>query len=163
MATRWFLNPDAYRFTADAGPSRAPIELHRRLPGYAPTPLLSAPSVAERLGIAEVWVKDESSRLGLPAFKTLGASWASYRAVEDRLGEEIGPWRDLDELTERLAKLRPMSLAAATDGNHGRAVARMAKAARLRRPHLRARRDGRAPHHRHRRRGRHGHGRRRHL
>jgi diaminopropionate ammonia-lyase len=127
MATRWFLNPDASRFTADAGPSRAPLELHRKLSGYAPTPLLPAPVVAERLGVAEVWVKDESSRLGLPAFKTLGASWASYRAVEDRLGEEIGPWRDTSELTERLAKLQPMSLAAATDGNHGRAVAKMAR------------------------------------
>jgi diaminopropionate ammonia-lyase len=127
MTTRWFLNADATRFTADTGPSRAPLELHRKLPGYDPTPLLPAPVVAERLGIAEVWVKDESSRLGLPAFKTLGASWASFRAVEDRLGEEIGPWRDPSELSERLAKLQPMSLAAATDGNHGRAVAKMAR------------------------------------
>ena len=53
-------------------------------------------------------VKDESSRLGLPSFKVLGASWAIHRAP----------------LQERLEM---STLACATDGNHGRAVARMAR------------------------------------
>src|SRR5918997_6215049 len=112
---------------ADLGPvDRAPLEFHRRLPDYAVTPLVDAPDVAGSLGVGKVWVKDESWRLGLPAFKILGASWAVYRALEQRSGG-IGEWGDVEELRGRLAPLLPLTLAAATDGNHGRAVARMAK------------------------------------
>jgi diaminopropionate ammonia-lyase len=77
------------------------------------------------LGVGEVLLKDESSRLGLPAFKILGASWAIYRAFEARAGA-FPTWWTIDELAQQLAPLRPMTLAAATDGNHGRAVAHMA-------------------------------------
>jgi diaminopropionate ammonia-lyase len=105
---------------------RAPLDFHRRLPEYAITPLVDAPGLASALGVGRVWVKDESWRLGLPAFKILGASWAVYRALERRSGG-IGEWGDVGGLRERLAPLLPMTLAAATDGNHGRAVARMAK------------------------------------
>ena len=105
---------------------RAPLDFHRRLPEYAITPLVDAPGLASALGVGRVWVKDESWRLGLPAFKILGASWAVYRALERRSGG-IGEWCDVGGLRERLAPLLPMTLAAATDGNHGRAVARMAK------------------------------------
>ena len=83
---------------------------HRTLPGYAETPLVPLPAVAAALDLAAVLVKDESSRLGLPAFKMLGASWAVHRALRER-GADAG---------------RPR-LVTATDGNHGRAVARMAK------------------------------------
>jgi diaminopropionate ammonia-lyase len=106
---------------------RAPLDLHRRLPEYAITPLADAPGLASALGVGRVWVKDESWRLGLPAFKILGASWAVYRALERRSGGSIGEWGDVEELRGRLGPLLPMTLAAATDGNHGRAVARMAK------------------------------------
>ena len=102
------------------------VDVHRRLPGYAPSLLVGCPQIAQRLGIGEVWVKDESWRLGLPAFKMLGASYAIYRALRDRLGRDIS-WRNVDDLRAALAALGPLSLAAATDGNHGRAVARMAK------------------------------------
>ncbi len=78
------------------------------------------------LGVGEVLLKDESSRLGLPAFKILGASWAVYRACEARAGGILSTWQTIDELAQQLAPLRPMTLAAATDGNHGRAVAHMA-------------------------------------
>jgi diaminopropionate ammonia-lyase len=105
---------------------RTPLGFHRRLPGYAITPLVDAPGLAGALGVGRVWVKDESWRLGLPAFKILGASWAVYRALERRSGG-IGEWGDVEELRGRLGPLLPMTLAAATDGNHGRAVARMAK------------------------------------
>ncbi len=105
---------------------RAPLDFHRRLPGYTVTPLLDAPGVADSLGVGKVWVKDESWRLGLPAFKILGASWAIYRKLEEHSGG-IGEWKDVEELRELLSPLLPMTLAAATDGNHGRAVARMAK------------------------------------
>jgi len=106
---------------------RAPLDFHRRLPEYAVTPLVDASGLAGALGVGRVWVKDESWRLGLPAFKILGASWAVYRALERRSGGSIGGWGDAGGLRERLAPLLPMTLAAATDGNHGRAVARMAR------------------------------------
>jgi diaminopropionate ammonia-lyase len=120
-----FLNPAAGA-AAVAAPPRAPLGLHRRLPGYAATPLVDAPALAMANGVERVWVKDESSRLGLPAFKMLGASWAAYRALAVRLGRDPEPWASLDELRQTLAPLRPLTLATATDGNHGRAVARMA-------------------------------------
>ena len=88
---------------------------------------MDAPKLAGALGVGKVFVKDESSRLGLPAFKILGASWAVYRALEERLGEGFGDWEEIGELEERLEPLRPLSLVAATDGNHGRAVARVAR------------------------------------
>ncbi len=106
--------------------SRAPLAFHRRLEGYAPTPLRHAPELARALRVEEVLLKDESSRLGLPAFKILGASWAIYRALESRVGGTFEPWQTVADLAQRLAQLRPMTLAAATDGNHGRAVAHMA-------------------------------------
>ena len=103
------------------------LAFHRRLPGYEPTPLLSAPSMAERLGVGSLLLKCESARFGLPSFKMLGASWATYRALSERLGEDPEPWSDVHDLARRIAGLRPLSLVAATDGNHGRAVARMAR------------------------------------
>jgi diaminopropionate ammonia-lyase len=106
--------------------TRAPLELHRRLPGYAVTAVVDAPGVAAALGVGHVLVKVESNRFGLPAFKMLGASWATYRAVIERLGTEP-KWSKLDELRAAVEPLRPLTLAAATDGNHGRAVAAMAR------------------------------------
>ena len=86
----------------------APIDFHRSLPDYAVTPLVDAPAAARALGVERVLVKDESSRLSLPSFKVLGASWAIHRALAEHPGAE--------------------RLVCATDGNHGRAVARMARA-----------------------------------
>jgi diaminopropionate ammonia-lyase len=126
--TRFFLNapPPAAPSEAPSPTRRQPLAFHRRLPGYSPTPLIDLPELARTLGIGQLLVKDESSRLGLPAFKILGASWAVYRALETRLGLSLEPWRSVEELAERLAPLRPLTLATATDGNHGRAVAHVA-------------------------------------
>jgi diaminopropionate ammonia-lyase len=107
------------------------LDFHRRLPGYEPTPLLSLPRLASTLGVRDLLVKAESTRFGLPAFKMLGASWATYRALRERLGatgsEKLGDWTDVEDLATRCKPLLPLHLAAATDGNHGRAVARMAR------------------------------------
>ena len=121
---RAFFNPRR-RAVPSAPPTRAPLEFHRRLPGYQPTPLVDAPSVAADLGLGAVRVKVESNRLGFPSFKILGASWGVYRALDEHLGG-VPEWTDLDELRRALDRHRPLALAAATDGNHGRAVARMA-------------------------------------
>jgi diaminopropionate ammonia-lyase len=118
---------DERRSSGGSSMSMTPRDFHRRLPGYRRTPLLSVPVLAEQLGLDELLVKCESERFGLPSFKMLGASWASYRALSAHLGAEPGPWNDIDELAKILASAGPLTLVAATDGNHGRAVARMAR------------------------------------
>lgn len=108
-----------------------PELFHRQLPGYRPTPLIDLPRLAERFGVGRVLLKDESNRFGLPAFKMLGASWASYCALEvllaERTGDPPAAFGSLVDLATRLEPLRPLALATATDGNHGRAVARFAR------------------------------------
>jgi diaminopropionate ammonia-lyase len=94
---RAFLNP-AYDPGAVPAPVRDAFAFHAGLPGYAPSPIRM---VSEIVG-----VKDESGRLGLPAFKILGASWAAERALREDPGVH--------------------TLVAASAGNHGRAVARVA-------------------------------------
>jgi diaminopropionate ammonia-lyase len=86
-------------------------DFHRGLPGFAVTPLTELPGLAAELGVGRVFVKDESSRLGLPAFKVLGASWAVHRALASRT----------------VTGQHKLTLVTATDGNHGRAVARVAR------------------------------------
>lgn len=102
--TDWYCNPGARGWSSErATPSAR--SFHSALPGYAPTPLVDLPSLAAELAVGQVLVKDESSRLGLPAFKVLGASWACKQVLDRQPGA---------------------ILVTATDGNHGRAVARMA-------------------------------------
>ena len=102
--TSWYCSPAARRWTAPPG-SGAARAFHETLPGFAPTPLVSVPALAAELEVGEVLVKDESERLGLPAFKVLGASWACHQVLQRHPGAR---------------------LVTATDGNHGRAVASMA-------------------------------------
>ena len=128
MSIRTLINPNAGETLDGQPPDREPLRFHSRLPGYGETPLVDAPRLADALGVGKVLVKDESNRLGLPAFKVLGASWAVYRALEERLGDEgFGDYDGIEDLKARLEPLRPLSLVAATDGNHGRAVARVAR------------------------------------
>jgi diaminopropionate ammonia-lyase len=108
----WFVNPAARDRSLPAAPAEVRA-FHAALPGYAPTPLAELPALAVELGVGRVFVKDESDRLGLPAFKILGASWAVDRILAGRApngtaGEQL-------------------RLVTATDGNHGRAVARAAR------------------------------------
>jgi diaminopropionate ammonia-lyase len=100
-------------------------EFHRSLPSYQRTPLVEVSALAAELGVGTVLVKDESDRLGLPAFKILGASWAVNCALSKR-GGFAEPPANLPELRKRVGGA-PITLVTATDGNHGRAVARMAQ------------------------------------
>lgn len=113
--------------TPDATDKTRPIDFHRRLPGYAATPLIEAPGLAKTLGVGRVFIKDETSRFGLPSFKILGASWATYASLSEKLGPmPDGPISHAG-LERWVSPLRPLTLIAATDGNHGRAVARVAR------------------------------------
>jgi len=78
------------------------------------TPLITLSALASRLGVGEILLKDESSRWGLSAFKILGVSYAIHRLLEDRVltGESV--------------------LCCATDGNHGLALAHVARKMSLR-------------------------------
>ena len=109
-----------------AGAER-PIDFHRRLPGYEESPIVEAPRLAEKLGVAKVYVKSETARYGLPSFKVLGASWATYAALRDRLGPLPQGKLTPQQLLDWAVPARHLTLIAATDGNHGRAVARVAK------------------------------------
>jgi diaminopropionate ammonia-lyase len=85
---------------------------HASLPGYSPTPLISLPGLAHSLGLGAVLLKDEGQRFGLKAFKSLGASWAVHRL--------------------RQSGVTLSTVSAATEGNHGRAVAWTARQLGLR-------------------------------
>ncbi|RIK57075.1 diaminopropionate ammonia-lyase [candidate division KSB1 bacterium] len=97
---------------------------HRSFPDYSPTPLAKLSHLAQRFGLANLWVKDESQRFGLNAFKVLGASYAIAHVIaqKDRqLNDEVS--FALFQQAGVRAQLRETTLATATDGNHGRAVA----------------------------------------
>lgn len=97
---------------------------HMSFSEYTETPLRSLNELSKRLGVKGIYVKDESYRFGLNAFKVLGASFAIAKYLAKRLQLDIG------ELTfsmlaspEIREKLGEITFVTATDGNHGRGVA----------------------------------------
>ena len=105
-------------FTVDiAKQARA---FHRQIDGYQPTPLISLPLLAKRLGIKSILIKDESKRFGLNAYKALGGSYALGRLLAKHLNMDIGGI-DLATVASNLDK--PLVFATATAGNHGTGVA----------------------------------------
>lgn len=100
------------------------LGFHKKIPCYKPTPLESLPALAQRIGISSLYVKDESKRFGLNAFKVLGGSYAIAKYLAERLE------KDINELSfEYLASeecrnsIGDLIFVTATDGNHGRGVA----------------------------------------
>ena len=97
---------------------------HKSFPEYAPTPLVSLGQLAGEFGVGGIYIKDESPRFGLNAFKGLGASFALAAFIAKTVG--IPVW-ELDAKTmaspEMRKKLGEFTFYATTDGNHGRAVA----------------------------------------
>jgi diaminopropionate ammonia-lyase len=119
-----YVNPAALDWKHNAIVNPQIREFHQKLPDFTETPLIPLDSLAKELGVKKLFVKEESSRAGLPAFKILGASWATYRAMLDATQKSLGI--SLEDLSAA-AREKGIKLFAATDGNHGRAVARMAK------------------------------------
>lgn len=99
-------------------------KFHSSFPMYKETPLVELRNLSERLGVKDIFVKDESYRFGLNAFKVLGGSFAIGNYIAEKLGE------DIDSVTfdrivsdETKARLGKTTFISATDGNHGRGVA----------------------------------------
>lgn len=110
------------------------LAFHQKLPHYKETPLHSLPQLAEELQLGHVFLKDESNRFGLPSFKILGASWAIFRVLAERLDLDvhhlIHDTREPESLWQQIgsrANSAGLTLVTCTEGNWGRAVARMAK------------------------------------
>jgi len=103
---------------------KAVRHFHNSMADYAPTPLVSLENLAAELGVAKLFVKDESHRFGLKSFKALGASYGMARLLADNLGQEIDTVTD-EYLTSHdvKEKINATVFVSATDGNHGRAVA----------------------------------------
>ncbi|ELC8443176.1 diaminopropionate ammonia-lyase [Clostridium perfringens] len=97
---------------------------HESFPEYDKTPLVELDNLAKKIGLKGIYLKDESYRFGLNAFKVLGGSFAMGRYLADKLGEDIKdlPYERLtsDEVREKLGDI---TFVTATDGNHGRGVA----------------------------------------
>ena len=108
-----YLHPDNARQVRD---------FHGTIPGYLPTPLVSLQDTAKELGVEKIWVKDESKRFGLNAFKVLGGSYAMGRLLKARLDLETMDFARLIA-PETREKLGDITFVTATDGNHGRGVA----------------------------------------
>lgn len=99
-------------------------EFHKSFPQYEETPLVSLENLSKKLGVAGIYIKDESYRFGLNAFKVLGGSYAMAKYMADRLGKDISelPYEKL--ISEDVKKeLGEITFYTATDGNHGRGVA----------------------------------------
>ncbi|HXS05334.1 MAG TPA: diaminopropionate ammonia-lyase [Rhizomicrobium sp.] len=96
---------------------------------YAPTPLLSLSGLARDLGVGGIHIKDEGKRLGLGSFKALGGAYATIRLAVERAAQVLGRPVDLAQWrSPEVAKVAAtMTVACATDGNHGRSVAQGAQ------------------------------------
>ena len=114
---------DCIKFLSKEEVSKAK-NFHESFSEYDKTPLVELDNLAKRIGVKGIYLKDESYRFGLNAFKVLGGSFAMGRYLADRLGEDIKdlPYERLtsDEVREKLGDI---TFVTATDGNHGRGVA----------------------------------------
>lgn len=112
--------PAQFRVEA-AGAAR---HFHQSIPGYKETPLVELKSLAEVLGVQKVFVKDESKRFSLNAFKGLGGTYAMFRILCQRMGMDPDQTSFSDLLTEKnREEISKVTFVTATDGNHGRGVA----------------------------------------
>lgn len=99
-------------------------DFHKSLPGYKATPLVELDDLAKYYGVQKLWLKDESKRFGLNAFKVLGGSYAIGKYLSQKLERDMSelPFNVLisDEVKKQLGDV---TFVTATDGNHGRGVA----------------------------------------
>ena len=93
-------------------------------PTYAPTPLHNLPALADEIGIAQLFYKDEATRLGLGSFKALGGAYAVLHSVAQEISVRGSTATDIEALMAgQLSQAAEITVVTATDGNHGRSVA----------------------------------------
>ena len=99
-------------------------EFHKSFPQYQETPLTELPRMAEHLGLGRLFIKDESYRFGLNAFKVLGGSYAIAKFIAKETGKQVSdlPY-DILTSKELRDEFGQATFFTATDGNHGRGVA----------------------------------------
>ena len=99
-------------------------KFHKSFPHYRPTPMISLHELSKRFGVGGIYLKDESFRFGLNAFKVLGGSFAMAQFIAEQVGRDISEL-GYDQLTSPEVKkdLGDYTFFTATDGNHGRGVA----------------------------------------
>lgn len=101
---------------------------HQSFPQYEVTPLHSLNKLAGKLGVKKIWVKDESFRFGLNAFKVLGGSYAAGMVLAEKLDREPAQLTFGELNTDAVrAQLGGVTFVTATDGNHGRGIAWVAQ------------------------------------
>lgn len=103
------------------------ISFHASMPGYKPTPLCSLQNTANKFGVKGIFIKDESKRFDLNAFKILGGSYA-IASILAQYCKESPDNIDFETLKSKVLQTdaRELTFITATDGNHGRGVARSA-------------------------------------
>lgn len=129
MSIRWVPNripktDDSYLQVMSLQNVEKAAAFHRSFPQYAPTPLAPLTHMALRLGLGGIYIKDESFRFGLNAFKVLGGSYAMGRFIAQRLKRDVSelPYKVL--ISQKLKEeFGSFTFFTATDGNHGRGVA----------------------------------------
>lgn len=99
-------------------------KFHESFEVYNKTPLARLDNLAKNLGVKNIFVKDESYRFGLNAFKVLGGSYAIGKLLAKKLGVDISDvsfeYLRSEEVKNKIGQI---TLTTATDGNHGRGVA----------------------------------------
>jgi len=100
------------------------LNFHRSFPQYSVTPLTRLSQLAGYMGLRNIYVKDESYRFGLNAFKVLGGSFAIAKYIAKQTGRDVSElsyeYLTSDKLREEFGQA---TFYTATDGNHGRGIA----------------------------------------
>ena len=97
---------------------------HESFPQYSKTPLAKLDHMAKHLGLGGIYVKDESYRFGLNAFKVLGGSFAMANYIAKQTHRDVSELPYAVLTSEKLRKeFGQATFFTATDGNHGRGVA----------------------------------------
>lgn len=98
------------------------VNFHSSIPGYKATPLHNLTALAETLGVNHIYVKDESKRFDLNAFKALGGSYAMATYLAEKKNLDLST-TNYETLMEEIKHLEPETFATVTAGNHGKGVA----------------------------------------
>ncbi len=121
-------HPNGFSPVFNLKAARQARAFHVTLPGYGETQLRSLGRMAKLLKVGDILVKDESSRFGLNAFKALGGSYSLAKAVAQQLFLDENKITFGDLTSEANARiLKDLTVVTATDGNHGRGIAWIAK------------------------------------